>query len=115
MPADPARAKQLALAQKLFVRAGCPTSPTDKEATAAHRKFMKIAFENGFKIDEVAAGIAAAGSAAKAWTIDDFVMAAATGKQFLADPEVQKTISAGRDVFSGIAKGIAAIRARRAK
>lgn len=121
MPAD--RASKLALAQKLFVRAGCPTSPTDKEAIAAHRKFMKLAFEHGFKIDEVTAGIAAAGANAKAWTIDDFMRATsraqeviAMAKVGLADPEVQKTVGALRDMGSGIMKGIAAVRAaRRAK
>jgi hypothetical protein len=113
VPAD--RAQKLALAQKLFVRAGCPTSPTDKEATAAHRKFMKIASENGFKIDELTAGIAAGGASVKSWTIDDFMQAAVVGKQFFADPDVQKTVSAVRDIGSGIAKGLAALKARRAK
>ena len=115
MPADDVRAKRLALAQKLFVRAGCPTGAGDKEAASAYRQYVKLAVEHGFKIDEVTAGIAAAGANAKSWTIDDFMQAAVVGKQFLADPDVQKTVGALRDVGSGIAKGIAALRARRAK
>ena len=86
MPADDVRAKRLALAQKLFVRAGCPTGAGDKEAASAYRQYVKLAVEHGFKIDEIAAGIAAAGASAKSWTIDDFMQAAVVGKQFLADP-----------------------------
>ena len=115
------RAQKLALAQKLFVRAGCPTEAGDKEAASAYRKYVKLAVEHGFKIDEVCAGITAAGANAKAWSIEDFMRAADRGKELialakmgLADPEVQKTVSAVRDIGSGIARGFAALKARRA-
>jgi hypothetical protein len=121
MPADTSRAAKLARAQKLFVRAGCPTEAKDKEALTAYREYVKLAVEHGFKIDEVCAGITAAGPSAKAWTVDDFMRAAGKGqelvamaKMVLSDPETQKTVSAVRDIGSGIAKGLAAIRARRA-
>ncbi|MHB8330772.1 MAG: hypothetical protein ACYDDA_05285 [Acidiferrobacteraceae bacterium] len=114
------RAQKLALAQKLFVRAGCPTEAGDKEAASAYRKYVKLAVEHGFKIDEVCAGITAAGANAKAWSIEDFMRAADRGKELialakmgLADPEVQKTVSAVRDIGSGIMKAAAAMRARR--
>jgi hypothetical protein len=122
VPADDVRAKRLALAQKLFVRAGCPTGAGDKEAASAYRQYVKLAVEHDFKIDEVCAGITAAGPSAKAWTVDDFMRATsraqeliALAKMGMADPEVQKTVSAVRDIGSGIMKGIAALKARRGK
>lgn len=99
------RAKALARAQKFAVRALCPTQVDDHEALAAYNKFRKLAVEHGFKIDEVCAGIAAAGPNAAAWTLDDFMRAGDKVKDIIAmarDPEVQKTIAAGREVFSGL-------------
>lgn len=113
------RAKDVALAQKLAVRALSPTESGDKEALASYRKFCKLALEHEIKIDETCAGIAAAGADARAWTVEDFMRAAAkaqdilaVGKAALADPEVQKTLSAAKDLGSGIAKAWGMIRGR---
>lgn len=88
------------------------------QARASYNRASEMIKKFDLSIDDIF-GTPAAGP--KVWSFDDFMSAAEKGqnlialaKAALADPEVQKTTSAVRDIGSGIAKGLAALKARRA-
>jgi hypothetical protein len=82
----------------------------------AHRLAHKLIVRH-----EITQGELLGAAAARTWDVEDFMRMADRGKDMiasaravLADPEVQKTVGALRDIGSGIAKGIGALRRRRA-
>lgn len=84
------------------------------EARSAHALARKLIVKHTLTQAEVLGA-----AAAKAWSLEDAVVATekakeviASARAVLADPEVQKTVSAIRDLGAGIAKGIGALRKR---
>jgi hypothetical protein len=91
MPADP----HLDLVRKLVALSLFNDSAAER--ISAHKKAVALIRKHG-----IGQGDLFATSSAAQWSIDDALRFSSKVRDILADPEVQKTAAAGRDLAKGV-------------